>query len=199
MHCCFRTKWVKADGCEYKKGAGLVIQMKQDLPHIGKISTIYILNNDTIVFRVLPFYTQPLPHFQGYILHSPPEQNQQLVYISQLAVHIPVHIRMPQSLPRRKFVILPFYVHCDLWCYCVNYPLTSSPPSIDYPLTTPLLQWTSLLLLLPSYSYNRSYILTLHSTGSYWYCFKRVNFSFQFFIANNYQGHRQVFELRGAW
>ena len=33
-------KWVKADGVEFKKGAGIVFGMKNDLPQVGQITML---------------------------------------------------------------------------------------------------------------------------------------------------------------
>ena len=104
---------MKTAGNEYKKDAGVVTRMKHDLPQIGKISAIYIVNSNTVVFRVRPFSSYSLSHFRGYVLETLPLEHEQLVYLSNLVVHNPVHIRTPRSLEGSKFIILPHYIHCD--------------------------------------------------------------------------------------
>ena len=37
----FRTKWLKTEGVEVKKGAGIVVAMKDDLPEVAQIKCIH--------------------------------------------------------------------------------------------------------------------------------------------------------------
>ena len=85
--------------------------MKHDLPLIGEISTIYIINANNVVFRVIPFSSIYLQHFRVYVLHHIPNEKEQIIYLSSLAVQVPVHIRTPQALPQKKVVILPHFIH----------------------------------------------------------------------------------------
>ena len=50
-----RTKWVKTDGVEFKKGAGIVFGMKNDLPQVKQITNVYVINGGTVLFRAIPF------------------------------------------------------------------------------------------------------------------------------------------------
>ena len=106
-----RTKWVKADGVEFKKGAGVIFAMEEDQPQVGQISTIYVINGTTIIFRAILYSSSFLPHFRGYILHEHPHAHEKLMYLSDLILHTPVHIRRPQALPHSNFIILPHYIH----------------------------------------------------------------------------------------
>lgn len=107
-----RTKWVKADGVEFKKGAGIVFGMKNDLPQVGQITSVYVINGGTVLFRATPFTSSWLPHFRGYTIHEEPHVHEKLWYMSQLVLHTPVHIRRPQALPSSKlFITLPHHVH----------------------------------------------------------------------------------------
>ena len=102
---------MKADGVEFKKGAGIVFGMKNDLPQVGQITSIYVINGGTVMFRATPF-TSWLPHFRGYTLHEEPHVHEKLLYISHLVSNTPVHIHRPQALPSRKlFITLPHHVH----------------------------------------------------------------------------------------
>ena len=107
-----RTKWVKADGMEFKKGAGIVIGMKNDLPQIGQITSIYVIDGGTVLFRAIPFSSSWLSHFRGYALCEEAHDHHCLVYMSKLVLHTPVHIRKIQALPSStSFIVLPHYVH----------------------------------------------------------------------------------------
>ena len=86
--------------------------MKNDLPQVGQITSVYVINGGTVLFRATPFISSWLPHFRGYTLHEEPHTQDKLLYISQLVLHTPVHIRRPQALPSRKlFITLPHHVH----------------------------------------------------------------------------------------
>lgn len=105
-----RTKWLRSGGVEFKKGAGVVFGMKNDLPQVGQITNLYVINSGTVLFRVIPFSCSWCPHFRGYALHEEPNGHDQLLYMSELVVHTPVHIRRPQAL-QTLFIILPHHVH----------------------------------------------------------------------------------------
>ena len=81
-----RTKWVKADGVEFKKGAGIVFGMKNDLPQVGQITSVYVINGGTVLFRATPFTSSWLPHFRGYTLHEQPHVHEKLLYMSQFYI-----------------------------------------------------------------------------------------------------------------
>ena len=109
----YRTKWVRVDGAEYKPGAGVVLAVEHDLPQIGQITTIYVLDGATVLFRIVPFSSSYLPHFRGYSLHELPlPNNKELFYMSDLVINTPIHIRRPQSLPHHDVVLLPYHLHC---------------------------------------------------------------------------------------
>ena len=105
-------KWVKADGVEFKKGAGVVFGMKNDLPQVGQITSIYVINCGTVLFRAFLYKTSWIPHFRGYALHEEPHVSERLLHLSELVLCTPIHIRRPQALPSSKlFIVLPHYVH----------------------------------------------------------------------------------------
>jgi len=103
---------VKANGHEYKKGDGIIMKMECDLPQVGHVSNIYVVNKDRVVFTVDPYSSSFLPHFHVYVLHRTSVSSQQFVHMSDLVVKSPVLIRTPKSLPHSKVIILPHYVHC---------------------------------------------------------------------------------------
>ena len=42
----YRCKWVKIQGDEYKVSAGVILNVMDDLPTVGIIQNIYIVNGD---------------------------------------------------------------------------------------------------------------------------------------------------------
>lgn len=65
------VKWVIVDGVEYRKGAGVVYSMENDLPLIGQIIGIVVVDEDTIFLEVNGFSTYYHPHFQGVCARNP--------------------------------------------------------------------------------------------------------------------------------
>ena len=63
----YRTPWVKTNGHEYKKDAGLIYEVQHDLPIMGKIEDIYIVNGSKVLFNIKSHLTQYQPHFQSYL------------------------------------------------------------------------------------------------------------------------------------
>ena len=109
-----RTKWVKADGVEFKKGAGIVFGMMNDLPQVGQITRIYVINGGTVLFRALLYKTSWIPHFRGYALHEDTHVPERLLCLSELLLYTAIHIRRPQALPSSKFYVI---MYIDLNCY----------------------------------------------------------------------------------
>ena len=103
-----RTKWVKIDGTEYKKGAGIIHSIDEDdLPKIIKISSIYVINGSVVVFKGECFTTQFHPHFRAYVLQS--LNCNKLVQHCKLLVHVPLHIRACTALNLYN-VIMPYNI-----------------------------------------------------------------------------------------
>lgn len=61
-----RTRWVKVDGNLYKPNAGIIIGVDDDLPVVGKIQDIYILDSKKILFCIKQFCTLYEPHYHAY-------------------------------------------------------------------------------------------------------------------------------------
>ena len=107
FNCCFSTKWVKANGIEYKCGVGVVLDIEDDLPQVGCIHDIYIVNGSQIAVRVKTFAaTYYEPHYRAYLLDEE-EDTTKLVYINNLFLLTPVHIRTSHVLGTNKYIILP--------------------------------------------------------------------------------------------
>jgi len=59
----FRCKWVKVDGDEYRVSAGVILNVVHDLPTVGIIQGIYIVNGVNWHFMWISF----LPHMSHTI------------------------------------------------------------------------------------------------------------------------------------
>ena len=59
----FRTKWVKTNGHEYKINAGVILDVEHDLPVVGKIKDMYVIDGYKVLFGVKSFFTYFEPHF----------------------------------------------------------------------------------------------------------------------------------------
>ena len=106
---CCRTKWVKTDGAEYKVDAGVILDVDEDdLPLVGCIRSIYIVNNTRIIFDVTRYTTTFEPHFRAYLLSEVEyTTSTTFVYQTELFLRLPVHIRKSQVFGTNKYIILP--------------------------------------------------------------------------------------------
>lgn len=109
----FRTKWVKTNGHEYRINAGVILDVKHDLPVVGKIKDIHVIDGHKILFCVKSFFTFFEPHFRSYLLQDDTDFHEKVVYLSDLFLPNPVYIRTSQVLGSHKFVLLP-YALCTL-------------------------------------------------------------------------------------
>lgn len=99
----FRTDWIKKDGDCYKLKAGVVVDVHDDLPIIGQIEDIYVVDGSTIIFNVHQFATLYEKHYRAYVLQD--SDNNILIPLTNIFLHSPVHIHRSQTL--HNFVILP--------------------------------------------------------------------------------------------
>ena len=99
--------WVKAKGVEYKYCVGVILGVDEDdLPLVGCVNYIYVVNDDNVVLSVSKFSTKYEPHYRAYVLHEL-EDGPTLVHLTHLFLNTPVHIRTSQVLGTRKFIVLP--------------------------------------------------------------------------------------------
>ena len=89
----FRTKWVKTDGHEYKIDTGIIVVVEHDLPVVGRIKDIHVINGNKILFHVKSICTNFEPHFRTYLLQNDTDVLEKVVYLSDLFLQTPVHIR----------------------------------------------------------------------------------------------------------
>lgn len=93
-------------GTEFKKEAAIIHSMKDDLPQIGQIVNIYIVEGNIVLFECECFTTTYNPHFRTYALR-PLNLHANYFYHKLLFQH-PLHIRSPRVSPSTSIVILPY-------------------------------------------------------------------------------------------
>ena len=97
---------MKVNGIEYKCGVGVILDVKDDLPQVGCVLDIYIVDGSQIAIRVKTFAAMYYePHYRAYLLDE--EEDIKLVYINSLFLLTPVHIRISHVLGTNKYIILP--------------------------------------------------------------------------------------------
>lgn len=106
-----RVKWVKTGGVEYKVDVGVILSVDEDdLPVVGCVHDIYIVNEFRVVFNTTKFTTTFEPHFRAYLLNEQVLEDSTFIYQAELFSHTPVHIRRSQVLGLTKYIILPHAV-----------------------------------------------------------------------------------------
>ena len=93
---------------EYRPGDGIIVRVDndKDLPDIGEILKLYVINND-IYFEVRKFNSNYDPHFRLYTLDQSPSDDKCCVCLSELVMQTPVHIRSSISFGNKKLFIVP--------------------------------------------------------------------------------------------
>ena len=108
-----RTSWVKTHGQEYKINTGVIYDVEHDLPLVGKIEDIWIVDGCKVIFNVKLYFTHYQPHFRAYLLNERTDIQKKFLYLSNLFIDTPVHIRTSQVLGVEIFILLP-YALCTL-------------------------------------------------------------------------------------
>ena len=106
-----RTTWVKVDGNLYKPNAGVIIGIEEDLPIVGKIQDIYVIDGKKVIFSIKQFHTFYEEHYHAYTFQDNTEVITKFISYEQLFLQSPVHIRRSQTL--HTYIILP-HVLCTL-------------------------------------------------------------------------------------
>ena len=109
-----QVNWVKIDGNEYKISTGVILDVEHDLPVVGVIQDIYLVNEDKILFRVDKSSTSYEPHFRAYILEN--DSCTRIISHSDLFVHTCVYIRKSHvpDLSNLLFYLLLFVLAINL-------------------------------------------------------------------------------------
>ena len=103
-----RCKWVKVNNEEFKISSGVIVGVKHDLPIVGVICQINIINGDTVIFSVDHYDTSFEPHYRAYILDETSFCSANIFH-SNLFIQNSVHIRTSHVYELSgPFVILPF-------------------------------------------------------------------------------------------
>lgn len=98
---------MKADGDEYKLRTGLIIDVIDDMPMIGIIQKIFVVDEHTIFFRVNVYECTYDEHYRAYILSD--KTTSRMVSQCNLFCSGPVHIHTSHIHELyNSFVILPF-------------------------------------------------------------------------------------------
>ena len=104
---------MKTNGHEYKNNAGIIYDVEHDLPIVGKIEDIYIIDGCRVLFNVKSYLTYYQPQFRAYLLYERTDIQRIFLYLSNLFIDTPVHIRRSQVLGTETFILLP-YALCTL-------------------------------------------------------------------------------------
>ena len=107
--CFYSARWVKMDGIEYKRNAGVVCGMNHDLPTVGKITSLLVINSDKLYFRVQLFSSLYIEHFRAYTLQ--PLDSEALISTDDLLSPHPIHIRTTSALPHHPCIILSHHIN----------------------------------------------------------------------------------------
>ena len=97
---------------EYRVSAGVILNVVHDLPMVGIIQDIYIVNGDKVAFSVDEFSTSYEPHYRAYILEI--NTSSRIVFHSNLFIHTAIYIRKSCVPDLLNVFVLPFALcTCD--------------------------------------------------------------------------------------
>lgn len=103
-----RCKWVKIDGDEYRISSGVILDVKDDLPVVGVIQDIYVVNGNKVILQVEEYSTSFNPHYRAYVLDNDPLSSKTVCH-SDLFIQTLVHIHTSCIYELSPcFVILPY-------------------------------------------------------------------------------------------
>ena len=68
----FRCKWVAigVGGNDYRPDAAIVYAVINDLPQVGQIRKIFLVNDDVVIFECECFITYYNNHYRAYVLQA---------------------------------------------------------------------------------------------------------------------------------
>ena len=104
---------MKTHGHEFKLDVGVIYDVEHDLPIIGKVQEIYIIDGCKVLFNVNLYWTHYQPHFRAYMLSRRADVQEKFLSLSNLFIETPVYIRRSQVLGAETFILLP-YALCTL-------------------------------------------------------------------------------------
>lgn len=106
----YRCNWVKVNGDEYKLATGVILEVEHDLPMVGIVQNIYVINGNEVMFYVKTFSTTFQPHYRAYVLDN--FLSLKIVHHSTLFIHSPVYIRTANNPYLLDYFILTPFVLC---------------------------------------------------------------------------------------
>ncbi len=118
----YSARWVTVDGIEYKRNVGIIYDMTADLPKVGQVTSIFVVNDNTVIFAVKCFSSIYVEHFRTYTLQT--LCCDELVCVDHLLVPNPVHIRTCSALLSLSFCLIISMFKCKQ-IYCITVLLTS--------------------------------------------------------------------------
>ena len=74
----------------------MIVDVIDDLPVIGQIKDIYVVEGSTIIFNVQQFSTLYEQHYRAYVLQDSGDNIK--IPLTELFVHSPIHIHRSQTL-----------------------------------------------------------------------------------------------------
>ena len=83
--------------------------MDHDLPTVGKISSLLIINGDKLYFRVKLFSSVYIEHFRVYTLQ--PLDSEALISTDDLLSPYPIHIRTTSAVSHHQCIILSYHIN----------------------------------------------------------------------------------------
>ena len=105
----YRARWVKVNGIEYKKDVGVIYDMTADLPKVGQVTSVFVVNDNTVVFEMNCFSSVYVEHFRAYTLQA--LNHEATITVHDLILPNPVHIRTASALPHHQSIILPHHIN----------------------------------------------------------------------------------------
>ena len=94
------------DGVEYRKNAGALYEIVDELPNVGQINSIYLANGNTVLFEVDCFRKSYNSHFHANELE--PLNSNKILTINDLVLVNPVHIPTTSALASHKMYYFTF-------------------------------------------------------------------------------------------
>ena len=105
----FRAKWITANGHTYKKDAVVWIGVSRGVPKFGKITAVYLVNEQEVALQVKVVETEQfLEHYHAYSVFTSHHLNTKLLH--SLSLPNPMHLH---RLHGKQLIILPHHVHLD--------------------------------------------------------------------------------------
>ena len=94
---------MKTHGHEFKLDVGVIYDVEDDFPIVGKVQDIYIIDGCKVLFNVNLHWTHYQPHFRAYMLSRRADVQEKFL---NLFIETPVYIRRSQVLETETFIFI---------------------------------------------------------------------------------------------